>query len=74
MKYSIEVFNPDEDLTVGLKNIEIQMLGQLSDKENVKGMFDIKFYMYGVYDRVEILGREFMVLKSSKKNVVLLGL
>jgi hypothetical protein len=74
VKYSVEIFNPDEELTVGLKNLESEMLAELSKEESVAQIFDIKFYMYGVYDRVQILGREFMVLKSSKKNVVLLGL
>jgi hypothetical protein len=40
----------------------------------VSKIFEGKYYLYGIYDKVELLGTRFMVLKSTKKSVVLLML
>jgi hypothetical protein len=72
MKYSIEIFDTNADLTIVLRNLSLELLQELANKDSVEKIFSEKYYMYGVYDKVDLLGNRFMVLKSSKRNVVLL--
>lgn len=72
LKFSLELFDQEQDITIVIKNLELNTLGMLSQEDSIKEICSGKFYMYGVYDKMDLLGYKWMVLKQSKKNVVLL--
>lgn len=73
MNYSFEIFNPDKDITISFRNLNIVLLNEITKEDSIKNISTGKYYLYNVYDRLEVLGHKFMVLKSTKNNVILLS-
>lgn len=74
MKFSIDIYNPSTDLTITLRNLTFEMLNEFADEGNIDEILGTKWYMFGMYEKLEILGYKFMMMKNSKKAVVLLGI
>lgn len=70
MLFSFEIII--DDVSIGFKNLDLDCLKEISDENVLEEICKIKFYQYGVYDKIEIVGKEFMFLKCSKKSVILL--
>jgi hypothetical protein len=62
------------DVSILLKNITLEYLNSIANEEKIQQLCGSKFYMFGTYDKVEFCGEEFMVLKSTKKAVILLNI
>lgn len=71
MKYSLEMLTDDGDVTIVVKNLDLETLQEFSKKESIDRILSEKYYIYGIYDKFEMLGNRFMILKQSKKNVVM---
>ena len=60
----------NDDVTVILKNVDLEMLSRLNDKILI--LEDIlfgKWYMHGVYDVVDVMGYKFVIVNKTKKKV-----
>lgn len=56
--------------TVTLKNIDLDMLSKFSDNNSVIDIVcKFEWYMYGVYDIVEIHGYKFIIVSKTKTKV-----
>lgn len=60
----------NDDMTVILKNVDLEMLCNFDDKVSI--LQDIlygKWYMSGLYDMVDILGYNFTIVSKTKTKV-----
>jgi hypothetical protein len=71
MSFSFEI--NDNENSVIFKNLDLDLLNEITKEDNIKEILQVKWYKYATYDKLEIIGNLFMVLKSSKKIVVLLN-
>lgn len=74
MRYNFDIVDTERDMTITLKNISLEYLNQIANEDTIKELCNEKFYMHGMYDKVEFCGEMFMVLKSSKRFVILLNM
>lgn len=71
MKYSFEIFSPESELSIIMKNLNLEILQELSKEETIDEIVGNKYYLYGMFDKVEVLGNSFMIMKSTKKSVIM---
>lgn len=74
MIYSIELFDQKKDMTITIKNIPKTFVLVCADNENVEILFTTQYYLYAVYEKLEICGLKFMITKNTKKNITLLNI
>lgn len=72
MFFSIDITDTNVDMTITLKNLNLELLQTISTEDSISTVLSEKYYMYAMFDKLELLGVKFMVLKNSKKSVVLL--
>lgn len=69
--YTTLMFSND-DIVITIKNVNLDML-ELFDKETIINEFMYKFwFVHGIYETVNILGIDFIILKRTKKNIELM--
>lgn len=68
MKYNFEVYDQDKELLVLFRNISLNFINQITKEQNIQTIMSTKFYLYGLYDKLQVLNNTFMVLKSTKKE------
>lgn len=71
MTYSFEI--NDVESSIIFKNLDLELLAEITKDENIEEIIKTKWYQYATYDKLEMVGSLFMVLKSSKKMVILLN-
>lgn len=66
-------FKIDEDVTFEFYNFPSDKLSQIGDnKENIViKLKEVKWYMYGLYDLVEIFEEKWLITNKTKKKVTL---
>lgn len=70
--YTTLMFSND-DITITIKNVSLSMLELFMDKETIIRKFMYKmWFMHGVYEVVNIIGVDFIILKRTKKNIELM--
>ena len=74
MIYNLELYNKEMGFSITIKNLSMDFLTLLQNEENIQNLFDTKWYMYAIYDKVKIINDLFMIVKTSKNNLVLLKL
>jgi hypothetical protein len=72
VKFSLSIYDPDKELSITIKNLDLELLQEISKEESIEVILANKYYMYGVYDKMDLLGNNCMILKSTKKSVELL--
>jgi hypothetical protein len=60
----------DNEIEMTIKNINIDTLNKLNKDEIIKILF-FKWYMYGNFDKVNLLNEEYVILNKTKKKVEL---
>lgn len=66
-------FKIDEDMTFEFYNFPSNKLNQIGNSEeeiSIK-LKEIKWYMYGLYDLVEIFDENWLIRNKTKKKIVL---
>ena len=70
--YTTLVFSND-DITITIKNVSLSMLELFTDKETIVRKFMYKmWFMHGVYEVVNVIGVDFVILTRTKKNIELM--
>lgn len=66
-------FKIDEDVTFEFYNFPSDKLSQIGDNEEniVIKLKEVKWYMYGLYDLVEIFEEKWLITNKTKKKVTL---
>jgi hypothetical protein len=60
-----------DEIELTLRNFNIDTLKEMN-RENVFGLLVHKWYMYGVYDTIGILGEKYVISKKTKKKIELI--
>jgi Mlc titration factor MtfA (ptsG expression regulator) len=58
----------DNENEIAIKNINIDTLNKLNRDEILKIMF-FKWYMYGNFDKIDLLGEEYIITNKTKKKI-----
>lgn len=61
----------DNQITLIFKNVSLAFLTTMNI-QNIDKLFNNKWYMYGNYDTLEILGEKYVITSSTKKKVELI--
>lgn len=70
--YTTLIFSND-DIAITIKNVSLSMLELFTDKETIIRKFMYKmWFMHGVYEVVNVIGVDFVILKRTKKNIELM--
>lgn len=70
--YTTLIFSND-DITITIKNVSLSMLELFTDKEVIIRQFMYKmWFMHGIYEVVNIIGVDFIILKRTKRNIELM--
>lgn len=72
--YSFEIYDKGNDMSVEFRNLDIDTLNLFTHEEVVNVVFSQKFYNFGMYDKINFIDKTFMILKNTKKNVILLAI
>ncbi|NFT08123.1 hypothetical protein FDF26_13825 [Clostridium botulinum] len=60
----------NESLEISVKNIEIGTLNNLTKLNILKTiLLDVKWYMYGIYDKIQIEGINYIITNKTKKKI-----
>lgn len=58
--------------TITINNLSLNLYEQLSKDEVINELFDYKYYLNTVYDKISILDFDFILNKQSKNAVTLM--
>lgn len=58
--------------TITINNLSLNLYEQLSKDEVINELFDYKYYLNTVYDKISILNFDFILNKQSKNAVTLM--
>ena len=62
----------NDDMTVTLKNIDLEMVSKLSNKNEIlTNILYSQWYLYGLYDVVDVYGYKFTMISKTKNKVEL---
>lgn len=62
----------NDDMTVTLKNIDLEMISKLNNKSEIlTNILYSQWYMYGLYDVIDVLGYKFILVSKTKTKVEL---
>lgn len=66
-------FKIDEDMTFEFYNFPSDKLAQIGDNEEdiVIKLKEVKWYMFGLYDLVEIFEEKWLITNKTKKKIIL---
>lgn len=66
-------FKIDEDVTFEFYNFPSDKLSQIGDNEEniVIKLKEVKWYMFGLYDLVEIFEEKWLITNKTKKKIIL---
>lgn len=63
----------DEEIEITFKNIEIETLNKITKGGLIRTlMIETKWYMYGVYDKIEIDEVVYVIVSKTKRKIELL--
>lgn len=63
----------NDDISVTLKNIDLEMFKVLNDKLSIiTNIIDYQWYMYGLYDIINLCGYNFTIVSKTKTKVELI--
>ena len=66
-------FKIDDDITFEFYNFPFDKLAQIGNREediSIK-LKEVKWYMFGLYDLVEIFDESWLIINKTKKKVIL---
>ncbi|MDV3426682.1 MAG: hypothetical protein LIR50_05765 [Bacillota bacterium] len=63
-------FTLDNEVTLIFKNVSLNFFAAINI-QNLDLLFNTKFYMYGIYDTVELLNEKYVIVTKTKKKVEL---
>lgn len=70
--YTTVTFSND-DIAITIKNVSLSMLELFTDREVIIRQFMYKmWFMHGVYEVINIIGIDFIILKRTKRNIELM--
>lgn len=72
--FDIEIFDKDKEVKYSFKNCDRELIEKLTDEENILKIREQQFYNYTTYDKIKLLGETFMIMKSTKKNIIMIKL
>lgn len=62
----------DEEMEITFKNINIETLNKINKTKLIQNlMIDIKWYMFGMYDKITIDDIEYVIISKTKKKIEL---
>lgn len=64
------IFTLDNEITLTFKNVSLSFFATVS-VENIDKLFNTKFYMFGIFDTIELLGEKYVITNKTKKKVEL---
>jgi hypothetical protein len=72
IKFDFNMIDKTNNKTYSFKNCSRELMLKLTEDNSILEIEKIKFYGYEAYDKIEILGETFMVMKSKKTHVILI--
>jgi hypothetical protein len=61
----------DSDVEITIKNINIDTLNKLNNDDILRLILETKWYMYGIYDKCNVLDAEYTITSKTKKKIEL---
>jgi len=60
----------DNEITLIFRNVSLGFFAAIN-VQNINILFNSKWYMYGVYDTLELIGEKYVITNKTKKKVEL---
>lgn len=58
----------DNEITLIFKNVSLGFFAAVNI-QNIDRLFNCKWYLYGIYDTLELLGEKYVITNKTKKKV-----
>jgi hypothetical protein len=71
VKFDFEIVDIDKDRKYTFKNCDRETLVLFTEEESLDVIFSKHYFDYAMYDRIVLLDIPFIVMKSTKKNIVM---
>lgn len=71
--FTLDIMDTDKDVLVSMQNLSLDMLHKITEEGSVDVILSSKYYLYGLYEKLKISDYTFMILKVTKKNVVMIN-